>query len=180
MIIGELVPKNLALAIPLATGRIVIPFQIAFTTVFRPFVVVLNGTANAILRAIGIEPREEISAARTADELVSLVRRSAREGALDQDTATLLARTLAFSEHTASDVMTPRPKIAGVAQSDSALDHRARSGDRVLALSGVRRRRRRHRRDSCTSSRPSRCRAIGVPRCRCRRCSPRRCGCPRR
>jgi CBS domain containing-hemolysin-like protein len=120
MIFGELVPQNLALAIPLATGRIVIPFQVAFTTVFRPFVVVLNGAANAILRAIGIEPREEISAARTAEELVSLVRRSAREGALDHDTATLLARTLAFSELSASDVMTPRPKIAGVARSDSA------------------------------------------------------------
>jgi CBS domain containing-hemolysin-like protein len=81
---------------------------------------VLNGAANAFLRAIGIEPREEISAARTADELVSLVRRSAREGALNHDTATLLARTLAFSELSASDVMTPRPKIAGVARSDSA------------------------------------------------------------
>jgi CBS domain containing-hemolysin-like protein len=120
MIFGELVPQNLALAIPLRIGRIVIPFQIAFTTVFRPFVVALNGAANAILRAIGIEPREEISAARTADELVSLVRRSAREGALDHDTATLLARTLAFSELTAADVMTPRPKISGVARSDSA------------------------------------------------------------
>jgi CBS domain containing-hemolysin-like protein len=126
MIFGELVPQNLALAIPLRIGRIVIPFQIAFTTVFRPFVVALNGSANAILRAVGIEPREEISAARTADELVSLVRRSAREGALDQDTATLLARTLAFSEHTAADVMTPRPKISGVARSESA--------DAVIAL----------------------------------------------
>ncbi|MEO8528804.1 MAG: hemolysin family protein [Pseudolysinimonas sp.] len=120
MIIGELVPQNLGLAVPLRIGRIVIPFQIAFTTVFRPFVLALNGSANAILRAIGIEPREEISAARTADELVSLVRRSAREGALNQDTATLLARTLAFSEHTAADVMTPRPKISGISRTDSA------------------------------------------------------------
>ncbi|MEO5535429.1 MAG: hemolysin family protein [Pseudolysinimonas sp.] len=120
MIIGELVPQNLGLAVPLRIGKIVIPFQIAFTTVFRPFVLGLNGSANAILRAIGIEPREEISAARTADELVSLVRRSAREGALNQGTATLLARTLAFSEHTAADVMTPRPKISGISRTDSA------------------------------------------------------------
>jgi len=120
MIIGELVPKNFALALPLATAKIVIPFQTLFTTVFRPAIVLLNGTANAILRAIGIEPKEEISAARTAEELRSLVRRSAKEGSLDQDTATLLARTLVFSDHTASDVMTPRPRIAGVAKADSA------------------------------------------------------------
>jgi len=120
MIIGELVPKNFALAVPLTTAKLVMPFQTAFTFVFRPAVAVLNGTANAILRAIGIEPKEEISAARTADELRSLVQRSAREGALDQDTATLLARTLVFSEHDASDVMTPRPKIAGVERTASA------------------------------------------------------------
>lgn len=120
MIVGELVPKNFALALPHATAKIVIPFQTVFTTVFRPFVALLNGTANVILRAIGIEPREEISSARTADELRSLVRRSAKEGSLDADTATLLARTLVFSDHTASDVMTPRPRVAAVAKGDSA------------------------------------------------------------
>jgi CBS domain containing-hemolysin-like protein len=120
MIIGELVPKNFALALPRATAKIVIPFQTLFTTVFRPAIALLNGTANGILRAIGIEPREEISAARTADELKSLVRRSASEGSLDQDTATLLARTLAFSDHDASDVMTPRPRIAGVDRTATA------------------------------------------------------------
>lgn len=120
MIIGELVPKNFALALPRATAKFVMPFQTAFTFVFRPAIAVLNGTANAILRAIGIEPREEISAARSAEELRSLVRRSASEGSLDQDTATLLARTLVFSDHTASDVMTPRPKIAGVERTANA------------------------------------------------------------
>lgn len=120
MIIGELVPKNLALAIPIATAKVVIPFQTVFTAAFRPFVALLNGSANAILRAIGIEPREEISAARSAEELRSLVRRSASQGALAQDTATLLARTLVFSDHTAADVMTPRPRIAGVERAGSA------------------------------------------------------------
>jgi CBS domain containing-hemolysin-like protein len=120
MIIGELVPKNFALALPLATARLVMPFQVGFTTVFRPAVAVLNGTANAILRSIGIEPKEELSGARTAEELSSLVRRSAFEGSLDLDTATLLARTLVFSDHTASDVMTPRPRITSVRRTDSA------------------------------------------------------------
>jgi CBS domain containing-hemolysin-like protein len=120
MIIGELVPKNFALALPLATARLVMPFQVGFSTVFKPAVSLLNNTANGILRSLGIEPREELSGARTAEELSSLVRRSAFEGSLDLDTATLLARTLVFSDHTASDVMTPRPRVTSVARTDSA------------------------------------------------------------
>jgi CBS domain containing-hemolysin-like protein len=97
MIIGELVPKNFALA-----------------------VTVLNGSANGLLRMVGIEPKEEISGARTAEELSSLVRRSASAGLLEADTATLLNRTLLFSRHTASDVMTPRPRLASIQRNDSA------------------------------------------------------------
>jgi CBS domain containing-hemolysin-like protein len=120
MIIGELVPKNFALALPRATAKLVVPFQIAFTAVFKPAVVLLNSTANAILRGVGIEPKEELSGARTAEELTSLVRRSASEGSLDLDTATLLARTIAFADQTAQDVMTPRPRLASIDRTDSA------------------------------------------------------------
>ena len=120
MIIGELVPKNFALALPRQTAKLVVPFQVGFTAVFKPFVKVLNNTANVILRSIGIEPKEELSSARTADELASLVRRSAREGSLKRDTATLLERTLAFSEHIAADVMTPRPRVSSVERTASA------------------------------------------------------------
>ncbi|MFN4001447.1 hemolysin family protein [Microcella sp.] len=120
MIVGELVPKNFALSLPRQTAKVVVPFQWAFTTVFRPAIAFLNGSANAILRAMGVEPKEELSGARTAEELASLVRRSASEGRLDRDTATLLSRTLAFSQHTAQDVMTPRPRVAAVERGDSA------------------------------------------------------------
>lgn len=120
MILGELVPKNFALALPIATAKLVIPFQTVFTTVFRPFIAVLNGTANGFLRLLGIEPKEELSGARTAEELSSLVRRSASAGVLEADTATLLSRTLAFSTRNASDVMTPRPRIETVRRTDPA------------------------------------------------------------
>jgi CBS domain containing-hemolysin-like protein len=120
MIVGELVPKNFALALPLATAKVVMPFQAAFTWVFRPAVAVLNGSANGLLRAIGIEPKEELSGARSAEELSSLVRRSASAGLLEEDTATLLGRTLRFSEHDASDVMTPRPRVAAVQRLEPA------------------------------------------------------------
>ena len=118
MIVGELIPKNFAIAVPLRTAQLVVPFQLAFTVIFRPVVWVLNGSANGVLRAVGISPREELSAARSADELASLVRRSAEAGVLEEDTATLLGRTLAFSELTASDVMTPRPRMSALNASD--------------------------------------------------------------
>jgi len=118
MVIGELVPKNFALALPLATAKFVIPFMTLFTTVFKPVILTFNNTANAIIRAFGIEPKEELSGARSAEELGSLVRRSALEGFLDQDHATLLGRTLRFSEHSAADVMTPRVQVSW-AQADA-------------------------------------------------------------
>ena len=139
MIVGELLPKNLALALPVRVARFVMPFQSGFTAVFRPAVAVLNGSANRVLRAIGVEPKEELSGARTAQELSSLVRRSALEGVLDNDTATLLTRTLNFSGHTAADVMTPRPRLSTVPRSASAqevLDLARRTGFSRFPVTG--------------------------------------------
>ena len=128
MIIGELVPKNFALARPLTVAKIVMPAQAAFTATFKPAILMLNGSANGMLRAIGIEPKEELSGARSAEELSSLVRHSASAGLLEADTATLLDRTLRFSDLTAGDVMTPRLKIESLHRLDMAQD--------VLELSG--------------------------------------------
>jgi CBS domain containing-hemolysin-like protein len=120
MILGELVPKNFALALPRQTAKLVMPFQVGFTTVFRPAVAVLNGSANGVLRSIGVEPKEELSGARTAEELSSLVRRSASAGVLEEDTASLLDRSLTFARLTAADVMTPRPSIHALQAGASA------------------------------------------------------------
>ena len=122
MIIGELVSKNFALAVPRQTAKLVMGFQTVFTTVFRPAIVLLNGSANGVLRSMGIEPKEELSGARTAEELSSLVRRSASAGVLEEDTASLLDRTLTFSRLTTADVMTPRPSVHAVASDDSVED----------------------------------------------------------
>jgi CBS domain containing-hemolysin-like protein len=122
MILGELVPKNFALAVPLATAKLVVPFQIAFTTVFKPLVVLFNGTANRAIRAMGIEPKEELSGARSAEELSFLIRRSATEGVLDRDEAAMLHRTLTFSTHTAEEVMTPRVRTTTLERTATAAD----------------------------------------------------------
>ncbi|HLU83542.1 MAG TPA: hemolysin family protein [Trueperaceae bacterium] len=122
MIIGELVPKNMALALPEVTGRLVAPFQIAFTTLFGPSVRLLNDFSNMVVRWFGVEPKEELSSARSVDELSSLVRHSALEGSLDREAATLLTKALDFSEYTAGDVMTPRTKLVSLTRSQTAAD----------------------------------------------------------
>ena len=111
MVFGELVPKNLAIAKPLATARAVQGFQRGFTRSTAILVRGLNGTANAILCRLGIEPQEELASARSPQELASLVRRSAEQGTLGLETATLLQRSLTFGDRRAADVMTPRGRV---------------------------------------------------------------------
>ena len=108
MLIGELIPKNLSLAKALPIARLLVRPQLVFTAVFRPIVAGLNNFSNWILGRFGLIAQEELSGARTPEELSSLVRRSAEMGTLDTRTATFVDRTLKFSARTAADVMTPR------------------------------------------------------------------------
>ncbi|MGH8918705.1 MAG: CNNM domain-containing protein, partial [Actinomycetes bacterium] len=107
MVFGELVPKNLAIADPLRTARAVVWLQSGFAHAFRWLINGLNATANAIVRRLGVEPAEELRSARSPRELISLVRASARHGTLDAGTATLLFRSLRFTDRVAEDLMTP-------------------------------------------------------------------------
>lgn len=122
MIFGELVPKNAAIARPLETARAVTPFMLFFTAVLRPVIATLNGAANAILRGLGIEPKEELAGGRSPQELAALVRRSAEAGTLPQATALLLKNTLELDDLTASDVMTDRTRIRSLSVTATAAD----------------------------------------------------------
>ncbi|HZI96172.1 MAG TPA: hemolysin family protein [Actinomycetales bacterium] len=122
MLVGELIPKNLALSLPLRTARWSVPLQRAFTFSMSPLIALLNGTANWLLRLVGVEAAEELSSGRSPEELAALVRRSAEVGTLDEGTANLLSRTLGFSQHTAADVMTHRVRMESVRREDTASD----------------------------------------------------------
>lgn len=122
MVFGELVPKNLAVALPLPTARAAAGPQLVFSTMLKPAINATNGTANWILRRLGIEPAEELRSARSPQELVSLVRNSARHGSLDAVTATLMDRSLRFGELTAEELMTPRQKIVALEGDDTVAD----------------------------------------------------------
>lgn len=114
MIFGELVPKNLAIAKPLAFSRIAIGPLLLFTQIMRLPIRALNGCANVILRLFSVEPQEELASARSADELLSLVRRSALKGTLAKETAVMLERSLTFGDQIALDIMTPRVQVHAV------------------------------------------------------------------
>lgn len=114
MIFGELVPQFLGISAPLAMAKAVaVPVRV-FTMLARPLIVVLNGSANAVLESFGVQPAEELSAARTPQELASIVRRSAEAGTLDGDLAARMTRSLDFGSRTAADVMTPRMRCTAV------------------------------------------------------------------
>jgi len=114
MVVGELVPKNWAISSPLPIAKRVATPQRTFTTAFRPLIRHLNNTANRILRRLGMQPTEELASARSPQELVALARHSAKEGALEADTADLFVRTLHLAELTAENVMTPRVQVTSL------------------------------------------------------------------
>ena len=122
MLFGELVPKNLALARPLATARATQRYQRTFTALAGGPIRVLNNAANALVRRLGIEPQEELRSARSAEEFASLAARSASEGTLDEETAGLVQRSVAFGERTAGEIMTPRVRMDAVRVGDTARD----------------------------------------------------------
>lgn len=122
MIVGELVPQFLGFSAPLATAKVVAGPVRWVTAATRPLIVVLNGSANTFLRGVGVEPQEELSAARAPAELAALVRTSAAAGTLPASTARLLTASIGFGEQTAADVMTPRSRATGVDRTASAAD----------------------------------------------------------
>ncbi|GHG05258.1 MULTISPECIES: hemolysin family protein [Streptomyces] len=122
MVVGELVPKNWAISSPLAVAKVVATPQRVFTAAFKPLISHLNNTANRILRRLGMEPAEELASARSPQELVALARHSAKEGALEADTAELFVRTLNLAELTAENVMTPRVQVTALEVQATAED----------------------------------------------------------
>lgn len=114
MLFGELVPKNAALSRPMPVAlRTAGPMRV-FAKMFKVLIVTLNGSANWLVRRMGIEPQEELASARSPEELGLLAAISARAGALPSDTALLLQRTVRFGDKRAAEAMTPRIDVIGL------------------------------------------------------------------
>ncbi len=114
LVVGEMIPKNLAIAAPDSTLRfLVVPYQ-AYLTVVRPLVRLLNRMANLACRALGVIPRDELISAHSAAELAAIVAASSKGGAIEADSAGLLSGALDFSQRPVSEVATPLAELATI------------------------------------------------------------------
>lgn len=111
MVIGEMAPKNIAIAKPEENALWIAYPARAYVFLFRPFVVGLNNLANGFLRLINIEPRDELLAVHSAQEIGVMVSDSAKEGVLQEFEGHLLTSAAGFSERDAGEVMVPRTEM---------------------------------------------------------------------
>jgi len=107
MVLGEMVPKNLALAGPVRAALLLGPPIAGWVLVTRPLLVAINGLANGILRLFRVQPRGELATAYTPDELGDLFAESAAAGLLDPDEQERLTRTLTLDRATARGLALP-------------------------------------------------------------------------
>ncbi|MEI7887156.1 MAG: hemolysin family protein [Actinomycetes bacterium] len=111
MVVGELVPKSVAVARPLRTVMALSAVFRGFNFVFSPVIFVCNALAERLVRLFGVEPTDELSSVRSRQELKRLVSSSAESGTLGLRDADLLNRTFRFGEKTAADALTPRVSV---------------------------------------------------------------------
>jgi CBS domain containing-hemolysin-like protein len=129
IVLGELTPRALALLYPETTSRWLAGPLIAFTVVTNPFIWLLKGSANLVLKLFGERAPAALERLHSPEELRMLVDQSAKAGSLDRDDARLLAGVFEFSEKTARQVMTPRTQIVALPLASSL----AAAADRIAA-----------------------------------------------
>ena len=114
ILIGEMVPKNIAIAGPERAALWMVPPLVAWMRVMRPVIWLLNWIANHVLRAFGVEPKDELETAYTPDQLANMIAESSHEGLLDSQEQRRLTQTLATVEQTVADVLVPIERVTTV------------------------------------------------------------------
>ena len=132
VVLGEMVPKNVTLAGPEAAALWLGPPLAALVRALKPVIVVLNASANLVLRLLRVHPRAELASTVTRDELTGLVEHSHREGLLGPGERSLLAGAISFETATAADVTVPLARVHALGADPSAADV-----ERLAARTGV-------------------------------------------
>ncbi|HVN12246.1 MAG TPA: hemolysin family protein [Kineosporiaceae bacterium] len=114
VVVGELVPKNLAIAGPERAALVLAPALVAVARVVKPLLTALSAATRLLLRLLRVEPKEELASAFTAEEVHSIVTESRREGLLDEEEHDLLTGALELSSRPASEVMVPLRRLVTV------------------------------------------------------------------
>lgn len=122
MVLGEMVPKNLALASPTRSALLLGPPIYAIVYVLKPLILALNGFSNGILRLLRTEPRDEVASAFTREEVAALIAESTREGLLGAREHRLLKGALSLPELTIRSVLIPTANLVTVEYGVSSAD----------------------------------------------------------
>jgi len=122
VVLGEMVPKNLAIAGPEQAAILLGPPMMAVVTVLSPVIRALNFIANRTLRSIGVEPRDEVSSAYTREEVAAFVEESRGEGLLADYEYGRLTGALGFTEKTIGEVLMPVDDLATVRRGSTGAD----------------------------------------------------------
>lgn len=116
VVVGEMIPKNIALAVSQKAAMLLAPPLVFLARVFGFVIRPLNGFANGVLRLMGIHPKDEVNAAYTVEQVQYIVSESQREGLLSDETG-LLKGALEFSDKSVHEVMVPIDKVVTIARS---------------------------------------------------------------
>jgi CBS domain containing-hemolysin-like protein len=122
VVLGEMVPKNIALARPERAALALGPPLVFVVALLKPFIVVLNMVSNGILRLFRVQPKGEVTSTFTREEVAGLVEESRREGLLDADEYDLLSGALGFQERTVERVLLPHAGLATVARGATVVE----------------------------------------------------------
>lgn len=105
LVVGEMVPKNLAMAAPEKAALLLSPGLVAFARLCRPVTVALGACARGILRLFRVEPKDEVEAVFTSEQLNRLVEDSGQAGLLDPEAQERLEDALELASHPVTDVL---------------------------------------------------------------------------
>ncbi|GAA2436626.1 hemolysin family protein [Streptomyces macrosporus] len=105
LVVGEMVPKNLAMAAPERTALLFGPALVAFARLCRPITAALDACSALVLRLFGVEPKDEVEAVFTSEQLTHLLRDSRRAGLLDHEAHERLADALELGSRPVTDVL---------------------------------------------------------------------------
>ncbi len=114
MVLGEMVPKNIAIAGPERTALVLSPVLYGIVLVLRPLILFLNWVANVVLRLMKVAPKGEVASAFTAEEVAAFIAESRQEGLLEENEHQLLSRSVTMSSETVDTVMVPLTDLVTV------------------------------------------------------------------
>lgn len=115
VLVGEMVPKNLAIAVPEQVALWLVPPLVLWSRLTGPFIWLLGSVAKLVLKVFGVQPKSELETAYTSHELAELLIESRREGLLEHSEHRRLTQTLRSVDKTVADVMVPIAELTTLA-----------------------------------------------------------------